>query len=77
MQISQSFDPHTLGKIKHSFLLGLAGFVTSSVPVLLADPAVTKFLQDHMYIGMLVASFVPVVINAIKQWYQGQPKDVV
>ena len=74
MQIAFKLDSITKEKIVKSLLLGTAGFVLSVVPVLLSDESVGAFLKTHPVIGVAVGSYVPVVLNALRQWMKGQPQ---
>lgn len=71
MQIKNSLDAVTVEKIKRSILLGSAGFVVTAVPIILADPSVIAFLQDHMVLGAAVTAFIPVLINGLMQFRKG------
>lgn len=74
MQIAYKLDSLTIEKIKKSVLLGTAGFVLAVVPVLLSDKAIEAFLQAHPIVALAVGSYIPVILNAIRQWVKGQPQ---
>lgn len=70
MQLSNSFDPVTLGKVKRSALISLAGFVIAVVPMLLPD--ILAAVQDKPYIAALVGAAGPWIVNTIREWMKGQ-----
>lgn len=72
MQIAFKLDQITKEKIVKSLLLGTAGFVLAVVPVLLSDQTVSAFLKAHPVLALAVGSYVPVVLNAVRQWMKGQ-----
>jgi len=72
MQIAQSFCHETVQKIKKSALIAGGGFLIAVVPVLLNDPTVVSFLQAHPVASLAVGSFVPFIVNTVKEWLSGQ-----
>jgi len=71
-QIAFQLDPVTVAKIKKSALLSLAGFTVAAVGILTSSPDVLAWLQAHPLVAAFVASFSPLIINAINEWRSGQ-----
>lgn len=70
MQISNSFDPETIAKIKRSALLSLAGFAVAVLPMI--APPLMEMAKGNPVIVALISAGVPFLLNTLKNYLAGK-----
>ena len=70
MQIRNSFDPVTLGKIKRSALISLGGFAVSAIPLVM--PAVLESLSKYPVAALFAGSMATLAVNAVREFLKGE-----
>lgn len=69
-QLSRQLDPVTKRKIVKSIALGVTGIISALFADLL--PVLQDVLAQNPALYALIAGGVPVIVNAVKEYFQGE-----
>lgn len=60
--------PETKKKLIKSLKIASAGFAVGLIGILMADPNVIAWLSQHPIYSLAIATYLPMVLNAVNEW---------